>query len=593
MHTLKTLYQSEKKFLQKELKLFEKNNVNAAVKLQIQGGVAHDPLMTQLLEAFALMSARLQYKNYKDNHFIYEALLQLLYPHCLLPMPAMTIAQYKVLPTLEPGTCLPRHGKLSLSSSDPVDFQSCYDVIAYPIAIKHCQWKTRFSPPPVLPALKAQSVLEINIDNLQRQTPLAEQKINYLELFLNLEEAVGSELYELFFLHCVAITLTSDNNVAHLCSLPLDIMTTVGQEERHSLLQYDQNSSKAQIRLMEYLAYPQKHYFIRLNHLEQFIHQDSAESMQLHFYFSESAAHFVDFIDSHVIKLFCTPIVNLVAVKSDPITIDDTLPEYPLTTSTQKNLKIFRVTDVNAYHAYSRAPITTRPYFAQKYSDHQQAHLLHWFVKKMHDEKSQTESAYLVLSSLETSLADDVVLTANMLVMQDFAAERLINAGNTLQLSAVQSDGIDQVKVLRPMRTMQQGSASIDRQQQLLHLLMHSESIFSANHSLSRLQDLIRLLQIGENPADYSNAILAFDIQNKTMRHPNQLRFGLVVGFAVNLVLDEAAFPGRHYLLFADAIRHYLLGIMPFNSFIEMTLLTKQRGMLKHWQASIGESSRE
>src|SRR5262245_58059974 len=58
-----------------------------------------DPHVERLVEAFALLTGRIQHKLDDEFPEITEALLDVLYPHYLRPIPAMAIAQFMADPS--------------------------------------------------------------------------------------------------------------------------------------------------------------------------------------------------------------------------------------------------------------------------------------------------------------------------------------------------------------------------------------------------------------------------------------------------------------------------------------------------------------
>src|SRR5256885_53311 len=87
-------YNRELDFLRRMSVEFAGRHPEEAGRLQLGAGVSPDPHVERLLEGFALIAGRIQLK--LDDQFpeISMALLNVLYPHYLAPIPAMSTVQF-------------------------------------------------------------------------------------------------------------------------------------------------------------------------------------------------------------------------------------------------------------------------------------------------------------------------------------------------------------------------------------------------------------------------------------------------------------------------------------------------------------------
>ena len=69
-----------------------------AGRLLIEGDQVEDPHVERLIEAFAFLTARLRRKLDDEFPEITDALLGVLYPHYLRPIPSMSIVQFQIDP---------------------------------------------------------------------------------------------------------------------------------------------------------------------------------------------------------------------------------------------------------------------------------------------------------------------------------------------------------------------------------------------------------------------------------------------------------------------------------------------------------------
>ena len=136
-------YENELTFLRQMGKEFAEKHPKIAARLQLDVNRCDDPHVERLLEGFALLAARVHLKIDDEFPQITEGLLNVLYPHFLRPIPAMTVAQFRLDPEqgkLTTGLSVPR---ASILYSRPVDgvackFRTCYDVTLWPFEAQRC-----------------------------------------------------------------------------------------------------------------------------------------------------------------------------------------------------------------------------------------------------------------------------------------------------------------------------------------------------------------------------------------------------------------------------------------------------------------------
>jgi type VI secretion system protein ImpG len=94
-----------------------------ASRLQVEEGEGEDPHVERLVEAFALLAARIHRRMDDDYPEIIEAFIQILYPQYLQPIPSATVVQ---LVPLEGGTrSIPPKCRVSAAISAPASTWTC------------------------------------------------------------------------------------------------------------------------------------------------------------------------------------------------------------------------------------------------------------------------------------------------------------------------------------------------------------------------------------------------------------------------------------------------------------------------------------
>ena len=91
-------YERELTFLRQMGVEFAGKYPKIASRLSLEPDKCEDPHVERLLEAFAFLAARVHLKIDDEFPEITEALLSIIYPHFIRPVPSMTIADFRVNP---------------------------------------------------------------------------------------------------------------------------------------------------------------------------------------------------------------------------------------------------------------------------------------------------------------------------------------------------------------------------------------------------------------------------------------------------------------------------------------------------------------
>ena len=171
-----------------------------AGRLLLEPNRCEDPHVERLIQAFALLAARI--RNKLDDEFpeLTEALLQVLYPHYLAPLPSFSIIQFVIDP--DQGKLTGGHeieqGQTILSQpvgGTPCRFRTCYPVTLWPLEVGAARLDApdRLNPPP-----GAAAVIRLELKCLGG-TRFSELQLDNLRFFLNAEGPLAYGLYELLF----------------------------------------------------------------------------------------------------------------------------------------------------------------------------------------------------------------------------------------------------------------------------------------------------------------------------------------------------------------------------------------------------------
>ena len=86
-------YNRELTFIRQRAAEFAEKNPKIAGRLMLHPDGCEDPHVERLIESFALLAGRIHHKLDDEFPEITEALLDVLYPHYLRPVPSMAVVQ--------------------------------------------------------------------------------------------------------------------------------------------------------------------------------------------------------------------------------------------------------------------------------------------------------------------------------------------------------------------------------------------------------------------------------------------------------------------------------------------------------------------
>src|SRR5947209_8670852 len=142
-------YERELLFIRQLAQEFAKQYPAAAGRLLLEANRSVDPHVERLIEAFALLAGRIHHKLDDEFPELTDALLDVLYPHYLAPIPSLGVVQFVADPARTPlleGFRIDRHSRLRTRPVGdlPCKYRTAYPVTLWPVVLTGA----RLQPPP-------------------------------------------------------------------------------------------------------------------------------------------------------------------------------------------------------------------------------------------------------------------------------------------------------------------------------------------------------------------------------------------------------------------------------------------------------------
>ncbi len=578
-----------------------------ASRLLLEPDRCEDPHVERLIESFAFLAARIHLRLEDDLSEATAALLQLVYPHYLRPLPAMSIAELQADPTQgkqSAGITVPRGTPLVTKRTVEgmaCRFRTAYPVELWPITVSDCVWR---QPEQITSPLRVPGAVGCLRVLLQAGQDISLQALpmRSLQFYLSGESAVVLTLFELMSRNCIRIVLRNPKRPASKAVeiAPGDLQAC-GFEEDESLLPYSHRSFDGYRLLQEYFSFPEKFLFFRLRGLEAMHAVEPTDELEILLYFSrfERAERFQTLevgISASTLRLACTPIINLFTHAAEPILLTQAQHEYRIIPETrhQHKMEVFSVDSVLATSPSRRATTPIDPLYAFRFQSLSANRGVFWHATRRFSpfqERTPSE-IYIALVDLNGELSEPnaEVLTVHCTCSNHDLPSRLsFNASD----GDFEAEGFG---ILSRVRALHRPTPSLEPPRgkgQLWRLI----SQLSLNHlsltegGLPALQEILRVHNFSES--SHLQTQIGGLIGLSSKRH-----FALVRsndgasparGTRVELQLDERQFAGSGAYLFCAVLDRFLGSYASLNSFCQLSVTsTLRKEVLGEWPPRAG-----
>src|SRR6185503_4223191 len=321
-------YREELSYLRRMGGAFAQRFPAVAARLELGPDVVPDPHVERLIESFAFLTARIRRNLDASLPEITTALLELLYPNFVAPLPSMSIARFEVDPDqgkLTSGYLLPKHTPVIAESTDggpaprAVRFRTGYATALWPVEVESAAFEVPDQFAFLDRATDVASVLRLRL----RCTAGAfrDLELRDLRFYINGDTRVVSTLYELIFAHARGVAFVSDGTVVRR---PASALKPVGFNVGEELLPVSAHAHPGYCLLQEYFAFPAKFNFVDVTDIDPTI---AGERLDILVLLDRPPAERTP-IDADSFVLGCAPIVNLFMKSAEPVRIDQLRPEY-------------------------------------------------------------------------------------------------------------------------------------------------------------------------------------------------------------------------------------------------------------------------
>jgi len=600
-------YERELDYLRKSAVQFAEKHPKVASRLVLEPTKCEDPHVERLLEAFALLAARVHLKMDDEFPEITQALLTVVYPQLIRPLPSMSVVEFQLDPEkgkLTSGLKIDRHSPLYSKpvGGVPCTFRTCYDTTLWPLTVTAAEWR---APSRLQPAVKTNdSAWAIRLElRCAPDVTFQALKVDQLRFYLDGESGLVNIVYELLFSRLNRIIvrdLTAGSRLAPV-TLPASALNAAGFAPDQGMVPYAPSSFAGHRLLMEYFAFPEKFFFVDLTGLETIAAAGFKNAVEVVFLISQVEGdgriqRLELELSKKTFRLGCSPVVNLFPQVAEPIQLDRRKYEYTVTPDVRRpySMEVFSIDEVGSIDSATQKINTYEPFYSLRHAAQKDDRACFWLARRRASSRPGDEGTEVALSLVDLSTSN-VDPGASVLSVRTTCTNRDLPSrlpfGN--QDSDFEMEGAAAMKRIVALRKPTQPVRPELGKSTLWRLVSHLSLNYLSlvEQGKDALQEILRLYDVGRTA--YSQNVIQSILQIRSRPHFTRLVSEQGVSFArglrIEMELDEDQFTGGGAFLFANVLERFFgLAVSP-NSFTQLSVTTPQRkGGLHEWQPRSG-----
>ncbi len=592
-------YERELSFLRQMGAEFAAKYPKIAARLLLEADKCEDPHVERLIQAFAFLTARVHHKLDDEFPEITDALLGVLYPHYLAPIPSMAVVEFVLDPDQGKLTTAHRIERGATLYSQPVSgspcrFRTCYPVTLWPIQVASARFD---SPERVGRSRGAAAVMRLEVRCLGGTT-LPEIGLDQLRFFLHGESALTYALYELIFKNALQVQLRPAAGQKGLEPIVLSprCLRPVGFGPDEGMLPYTPRSFLGYRLLQEYFSFPEKFLFFDLHELGRAARTGFKEGLEIAI-FLDRMPQLEQPINAGTFRLACSPIINLFEQVAEPIRLSHVQTEYRVIPDVRRQdaTEVYAVGRVTSTSPYEPEAIEFQPFYSFKHAIERDKQKSFWVATRRPSPKKGDAGTEVYLSLVDLdfrpSLPAVETLTIHTTCTNRDLPGKLPFGGEQGGFDLEGAAPLSRIRCLtKPTATIRPPLRRGAQWRLLSHLSLNYLSLCEGGKDA--LQEILKLYDFADSAVIRQQIA---GITNLTSRRvvgrPASMPWnGFCRGMEVTIELDEDKFVGSGLFLFAAVLEKFLGLYASLNSFSQLVARTQQRKEpLKRWPPRAGE----
>ena len=596
---LLSYYNAELAYFRELAGSFAEANPAAAGRLRLTRDAIDDPHVERLIEAVAFLTARVRRKIEDDFPELTDAVLEILYPHYLRPVPSMTILRFRGDPEMaEPyEVAAGTEVETEIGGGGACRFRTAYPATLWPVRLGEARLMERpYTVPPGTGDPNAGAVLHLRFDCLAEGASFTDLGVDRLRLFLRGPRHQTMPLYECLMNRVTHVAVAEGADDAAPTRLGRDAVRAVGFERGEGMIPYPAASFLGYRLLTEYFAFPDKFLFVDLAGLEARTLLGAGSQLHVYVFLTGVPADLARAVTRESFVLGCAPAVNLFRQRAEPIRLTGRESRHRVEADARRpdSVEVWSVDSVAATD-----PDGTRRDYAPFYGLNHGAGAdagVFWFPTRGEapPERGGTE-VWLTLTEPDLAPAARPGATLSVettCLNRNLPAKLPFGGGQPAMALAEPAGAVAGVECLTPPTpTLRPPLGNGARWRLISHLALNHLSLMGEGAS-EALRETLRLYDFRDDPETRAaiEAISRIDAAPGAARVPGRAGPVACRGVEAELEIDPEGFhPGGAYLA-AAVLERFLTLHVGINGYVRLTAGLKGRpGRLARWAPRSGD----
>lgn len=601
-------YNRELTYLRKLGAEFAQKYPKVASRLQLEADKTEDPHVERLLEGFAFLAARVHRRLDDDFPEISEALLEMLHPQLVRPVPSMCIVDMPLDPEqgrLPGGYHVPRGSTLQSRPVDgvPYSFRTVYDTTLWPMQITAAEWTTPDRGGSGARAREAVGAIRLEVRGFEG-VKLQDLSIDSLRLHLAGDSGVADTLYELLVNNVAQVVIRNpDRPTQGQVTLGPQSIVPFGFGPNEHMLPYPTRTFAGYNLLLELFAFPDKFHFVELEGFGEALRLIGATNrvevtmLISPFERAERRQALELALSANSFRTSAIPAVNLFDLTAEPILLTERRFEHLVVADARRRRKVevWSVDTVKLVEHDARTVRQVAPLYSHQHGVSASENNIFWHAVRRPSGWREDLGTDLHLTF--TDLSGDVrvpdVDVASLQVTGyngDLPSRLPFGVDERGDFELVGGGPIARIScVVNPTKSIQPILGKTELWRMISSLSLNHLSI--TDGTPEALQELLRLHNIGRSAsADRSiDGLVGVRGTAKFARVAAAAGVAFARGRHIDLEFDEEHFPGGGMFLFASVLERFVALYTTMNSFTQVSVRSRQRRRpVAHWQPRAG-----
>jgi type VI secretion system protein ImpG len=302
-----------------------------AGRLRLSPGGVDDPHVARLLDGVAFLAARVHHRLDDEFPELTDALLGMLYPHYLAPIPSCMVARLDCVPDLQARDTRPVGTEFDTEPvrGEALRYRTTAPVVLWPIEVEAIRLTGLPIVAPANPrAPGAVAALRITLKCMAPDMTFAKLGVDRLRFFLQGSSNQTLPLYELLGGHVLSVAFADSAVDPSPVIVPAHVVQPAGFADDEALLPWSARGFAGFRLLTEYFAFPEKFLFVDIAGIDAKSLASGGNRLEIFIYLDRAVTELERTVGQRSLVLGCVPVVNLFRRRCEPIAVTHTQTEY-------------------------------------------------------------------------------------------------------------------------------------------------------------------------------------------------------------------------------------------------------------------------